>query len=112
MNRPVVKSATREEDSYDPPSGQTHTCRTCGKQAVWQKGWVWYGSWRDWDDGQPIYKACSDECMAKMQETLERERIASNIEAAKADERRLEQELERKRRTRERLESEAAANPN
>lgn len=102
-----MKRAPREEDSYDPPSGQIHTCRTCGKQAVWQKGWQWYGSWKDWDDGEPIYKACSDECTGKKQETLKREHAEAEIAHAEEQVRRAEIELERKRRLSENLRASA-----
>lgn len=99
------KKLENETDGYDPPSGRLHTCDGCGKQGVWQKPWQWYGSWKDLDDDKPVYKACSPECMARRIEVQECARIAADIEAAKSDEQRLEEELLKRRRWREQVEA-------
>ena len=39
-----------------------HFCTQCGKAEPWGPTWVWYGSYKDWDDGVPLQKACSMPC--------------------------------------------------
>lgn len=90
---------------YDPPSGQVHTCDTCGKQEPWLPPWQWYGSWQDYDDSKPIFKACSPGCMKKREEITEKRRIERSIENAKSEEQRLESELAKKRAWREQVEA-------
>lgn len=73
------------EDTFDdPPSGQIHICSACGRSSVWGPGWVWYGSYRQVDDGLPPFKACSDACMA-LREEIELAR-ASSLRLAQARE--------------------------
>ena len=57
-----------EDGKNDPPSGLTHTCSACGKRSVWGPNWAWYGSWKQYEEGIPIFKACSDACMAQREE--------------------------------------------
>ena len=57
----------------EPPSGRLHSCMACGKTEVWGPTWAWYGSYKQQDEGLPVYKACSDACMAR-REDVERER--------------------------------------
>ena len=89
-----------ETAAYDPPSGQIHTCSCCGKEGVWGEPWQWHGSWKDWDDGKPIYRACSQSCMDRREEVEGRARIKADIEKAKTEEQRLEEELAKRRRWR------------
>lgn len=73
------------EDVFDePPSGRTHICSACGRSSVWGPGWAWYGSHRQVDDGLPLFKACSDACMA-LREDIELAR-ASSLKLAQARE--------------------------
>lgn len=94
-----------EEDGYANPSGKVHTCAICGTQGEWKKPWTWYGSYKELDDGKPILKFCSDVCAKQREEFEEKLRISANIEAAKTDEQRLEEELARKRKWRVQMEN-------
>lgn len=40
-----------------------HRCSVCHYCAEWGPSWIWYGSYRDQDDGT-IAKFCSTECFA------------------------------------------------
>lgn len=37
-------------------------CSVCSQEAVWGKGWAWYGSIKDEDDGNMGLVVCSDAC--------------------------------------------------
>jgi hypothetical protein len=63
-----VSQLASDDEWVGPPSGTIHTCGACGKQDIWGLGWSWYGSYRDQDDGLPIFKACSDACMARRED--------------------------------------------
>lgn len=41
---------------------RVHKCSVCGKYGHWGKGWMWYGSYKDLDDGKEVEKTCSDKC--------------------------------------------------
>lgn len=41
-----------------------HLCRICQKWGEWGDGWGWYGSYKDFEDGRPVVKWCSDSCGA------------------------------------------------
>lgn len=43
-------------------SKQIHQCCICKRFGVWEKGWKWYGSLQDQEDGEEIFKTCSDNC--------------------------------------------------
>lgn len=55
---------------YPQTERQTHTCSVCGRRAQWGSSWTWWGSWRDLDDGKPVYKFCSDACRQKAAEAI------------------------------------------
>lgn len=95
-----------EEGPPAPPSGKLHTCDGCGKTEIWGTTWGWYGSYRDLDDGAQVFRSCSPACQSMREETTERRRIAADIEAAKTDEQRREDELARRRQWRKDAEAE------
>ena len=64
-----------EDGKNDPPSGLTHTCSACGKRSAWGPDWSWYGSWKEYEEGAPIFKACSDACMAMREKAEKRNEI-------------------------------------
>lgn len=35
-----------------------HACCVCDQLEPWKKGWRWYGSEREIDDGTPVMKFC------------------------------------------------------
>ncbi len=43
-----------------------HQCCVCKKWDVWGMDWAWYGSWINLEDGDEIYKTCSDICRNKI----------------------------------------------
>jgi len=43
-----------------------HTCSKCKKEFEWSAQSCCYGSYRDYEDGNPIEKACSIECGIKL----------------------------------------------
>lgn len=47
----------------DRPKRQ-HQCRVCGAVGAWGRSWLWYGSFKGMDDGDPIVITCSDRCRA------------------------------------------------
>ncbi len=44
------------------PGRVSHTCSMCGKIEPWSDDWSWYGSYKEFEDGKPILKFCSDGC--------------------------------------------------
>ncbi|HEU4345777.1 MAG TPA: hypothetical protein VFU31_29865 [Candidatus Binatia bacterium] len=73
-----------EYGKNDPPSGLVHTCSACGKRSIWGPNWAWYGSWKQYEEGTPIFKACSDACMAIREEVEARNKVSlqkSELEA-------------------------------
>jgi hypothetical protein len=40
-----------------------HVCSTCGREGIWDKNWSWHGSFEDIDDGRPLSKYCSPDCV-------------------------------------------------
>lgn len=73
------------EGERDAPSGQIHTCSGCGKQETWGPTWIWYGSLREWDEGKPIYKACSVACMEIRETVAKRERELAALETLRCE---------------------------
>lgn len=55
-------------------SGALHKCSVCHTEGVWTDSWVWYGSYRELDDGAPVVKLCSAKCKA---EHSRRRKVAS-----------------------------------
>jgi hypothetical protein len=51
------------------PAGM-HTCSICGFRGFWTDRWAWYGSLKDDEEGSPIIKTCSDECLSKAKVNL------------------------------------------
>lgn len=43
----------------------THQCGVCEKLDAWRPGWIWYGSIRDFENGEAIVKMCSEACRAE-----------------------------------------------
>lgn len=81
-----------EEEVNNSPSGRMHVCGACGLQSVWGPNWAWYGSWKQQDDGLPVFKACSDKCMAmRGQVEAEKLRGAELKKALKAAEQKVAQ---------------------
>lgn len=39
-----------------------HICTVCGKEENGTDSWMWFGSWADLDDGNPILLICSESC--------------------------------------------------
>lgn len=102
-----------DDDRRDLPSGQMHECGTCGKHSVWDKNWLWYGSYKQLDDQglpgvEPIFKACSIECMEKRGEAEANRRRREELARLKAEEEDQAQRLDWLRKKRERAEAEAA----
>lgn len=58
---------------------RSHQCTICGMIAPWSDAWVWYGSYRQIDDGEAIVKLCSPACRA---EFSKRRKLASLAKAA------------------------------
>lgn len=67
----------------ETPTGRVHTCSACGKQEVWGPTWAWYGSYKQMDNDEPLFKACSDACMARREEVEEKNRADKNIAQAR-----------------------------
>jgi len=63
-----------------------HTCTICGTTGPWTEAWVWYGSYRQIDDGEPVVKLCSPPCRA---EFSKRRKLATLAKAAARREARL-----------------------
>lgn len=89
-----------------PPSGQIHECGTCGKRRIWGKDWLWYGSYKDLDEGEPIFKACSIDCMENRELAEANRRKRQALERLKADEEEQTRKLEWLRKKRELAERE------
>lgn len=102
-----------DEGPPEPPSGRIHECVTCGKQDVWGPTWLWYGSYRQLEDFglpgvEPIFKACSIECMEKRSEAEANRRRREELARLKAEEEQQAQRLEWLKQKRERMERDAA----
>jgi hypothetical protein len=52
----------------DPAGREVWVCDQCRKTAPWGPGWQWWGSPADLDCGTYGPVACSDRCMALLQE--------------------------------------------
>lgn len=50
------------------PPKRPHICDACGRTALWDENWSWYGSLADLDDGKPVLKACSKACRSALKE--------------------------------------------
>jgi hypothetical protein len=59
-----------------------HECCVCRKTAPWDAGWGWYGSMQQIDDGDPVIKWCSDQCMASAKSARIIPRNAQNLDEA------------------------------
>lgn len=68
-----------------PPEPGAHQCCMCGKRDDWRSSWIWYGSYKDLDDGKPVKKFCSRSCAEKAAEEHGTSPVPSDIEMA-ADE--------------------------
>ena len=44
---------------HGPP---IYTCNQCGTRFDWHMGASWFGSIKEWDEGDPLLYACSDPC--------------------------------------------------
>ncbi len=61
-----VKTPTGQRVAYDQFNNRAvWKCDGCGRLDHWGKGWTWYGSFMDADDGHYEWVACSKECMGK-----------------------------------------------
>lgn len=39
-----------------------HSCDACGSVGPWTDSWLWFGSYKNQDDGKKIVKTCSEAC--------------------------------------------------
>lgn len=96
-----------DEGPPEPPSGQIHECGTCGKREVWGMDWLWFGSYKQLDEQgargvEPIFKACSIECMEKRGEAEANRKHREALAALKAEEEAHAERLEWLRQKRDR----------
>ncbi len=58
------RSAAKRSLKYDT---QSHQCCVCKKVGIWERGWQWYGSYVNLEDGDEIFKTCSGKCRKILQ---------------------------------------------
>ena len=46
-----------------------HQCSVCSERGPWTDSWIWYGSYQELEDGDPIVKMCGDQCAAHARAT-------------------------------------------
>jgi hypothetical protein len=39
-----------------------HACAICGRNEPWGPDWAWFGSYKEFEEGRPVLKWCSDDC--------------------------------------------------
>ena len=39
-----------------------YRCLQCGRSEFWGPTWMWYGSWKEFEDSGEIEVYCSEEC--------------------------------------------------
>lgn len=63
--------STRAE-RLDAANGLLHVIAGCGRREHWNENWMWYGSYRDLEDGKPVEKFCSEECARSLHKSFKR----------------------------------------
>lgn len=61
---------------------RSHTCSICGMTGPWTGEWSWFGSYRDIDDGIPVFEFCSANCQETFDER--REEAEAELDNARA----------------------------
>lgn len=49
-------------EGIDTNNKQLYKCDICGKVGNWTDGWQWFGSYKDWEDGEILLYTCSSKC--------------------------------------------------